>query len=254
MNEGALLKLPEGWVWAIAREVCSSVRDGTHDTPLYVEKGVPLITSKNLKEKGIDFSTAKNISVMDYEKIRIRSGVENGDILFAMIGTIGNPVVVQTERTFSIKNVALFKKNESNIKSRYLKLWLSSLLLHKIIVKENFLKGTTQKFIPLGYLRILPVPLPSLPEQRAIVAKVEQIFSDLDNGIANLKKAQKQLKIYRQAVLKKAFVGELTRKWREGQTDLPSAEELLQQIKEEREKHFQKQLAEWKKSCKRVGR
>jgi len=50
--------------------------------------------------------------------------------------------------------------------------------------------------------------------------------------------------------LKKAFVGELTRKWREEQTDLPSAEELLLQIKEEREKQYQKQLDEWKQAVK----
>jgi len=100
------------------------------------------------------------------------------------------------------------------------------------------------------YFKKVNIPLPPPPEQRAIVAKIELLFSDLDNGIANLKKAQKQLKIYRQAVLKKAFVGELTRKWRAGQTDLPSAEELLQQIKEEREKRYQKQLDEWKKAVK----
>ena len=53
--------------------------------------------------------------------------------------------------------------------------------------------------------------LPPLPEQRAIVAKIEELFSDLDKGIADLKKAQDQLKVYRQAVLKKAFEGELTK-------------------------------------------
>lgn len=52
------------------------------------------------------------------------------------------------------------------------------------------------------------LPLPPLPIQRAIVSKIETLFSDLDNGIADLKKAQNQLKIYRQAVLKKAFEGE----------------------------------------------
>src|SRR5690606_31736146 len=74
------------------------------------------------------------------------------------------------------------------------------------------------------------VGLPPLPEQRAIVKKIEALFSSLDAGIADLKKAQDQLKIYRQAVLKKAFVGELTKEWREKQTDLPTAEELLLQI------------------------
>jgi type I restriction enzyme S subunit len=94
------------------------------------------------------------------------------------------------------------------------------------------------------------IPLPPLPEQRAIVSKIEQLFSDLDNGIENFKKAQEQLKIYRQAVLKKAFEGELTKKWREEHADLPSADELLQHVKEEREKHYQKQLDEWKKAVK----
>jgi len=54
------------------------------------------------------------------------------------------------------------------------------------------------------------LPLAPLPIQRAIVSKIESLFSDLDNGIANLKKAQEQLKIYRQAVLKKAFEGEFS--------------------------------------------
>lgn len=58
-------------------------------------------------------------------------------------------------------------------------------------------------------------PLGPLPEQRAIVAKIEQLFSELDNDIANLKTAKEKLTIYRQAVLKKAFEGELTKEWRE---------------------------------------
>jgi type I restriction enzyme S subunit len=209
MNEGALHELPGGWAWTITSEVCSSVRDGTHDTPKYVEKGVPLITSKNLKESSIDLSTAKNISIDDHEKISIRSGVDNGDVLFAMIGTIGNPVVVKTNQIFSIKNVALFKKNEMSINSQYLKLWLSSWVFDTILERNMFLKGTTQKFIPLGSLRNLPIPLPPFPEQQAIVSKIEQLFSDLDNGIDNFRKAQAQLKFYRQSVLKAACEGRL---------------------------------------------
>ena len=93
-------------------------------------------------------------------------------------------------------------------------------------------------------------PLAPLPFQRAIVSKTEEIFSDLDNGIANFKKAQEQLKIYRQAVLKKAFEGELTKEWREKQSNLPTAEELLKQIKEERQNHYNQQIEDWKKAVK----
>lgn len=90
--------------------------------------------------------------------------------------------------------------------------------------------------------------LPPLPTQRAIVSKIEELFSSLDSGIADLKKAQEQLKVYRQAVLKKAFEGELTKEWREKQTNLPSADELLQQIKEERQKYYEGQLRDWEKA------
>ncbi|MEM9299320.1 MAG: restriction endonuclease subunit S [Bacteroidota bacterium] len=94
----------------------------------------------------------------------------------------------------------------------------------------------------------LEIILPPLPEQRAIVAKIEGLFSDLDKGIADLKKAQEQLKVYRQAVLKKAFEGELTKEWREQQTDLLAAEELLEQIKVEGQKHYEQQLEDWKQA------
>ena len=92
--------------------------------------------------------------------------------------------------------------------------------------------------------------LPPLPEQRAIVAKLEGLFSELDNGIAELKRAQEKLKIYRQSVLKKAFEGELTKEWRAKQTDLPTGEELLDQIKEERARYHAEQLEEWKAAVK----
>ncbi|TLU87348.1 MAG: restriction endonuclease subunit S [Chlorobium sp.] len=96
-------------------------------------------------------------------------------------------------------------------------------------------KGTGTPHVDPGILWNYQFAIPPLPEQRAIVAKLEQLFSELDNGIACLKKAQEQLKVYRQAVLKQAFDGELTKAWREQQTSLPSAQELLENIKAERE-------------------
>jgi len=71
-------------------------------------------------------------------------------------------------------------------------------------------KSTAVPSLAKGDINKIRFPLPPLPEQRAIVSKIEQLFSELDNGIANLKTAQQQLKVYRQAVLKQAFEGELT--------------------------------------------
>lgn len=90
------------------------------------------------------------------------------------------------------------------------------------------------------------IPLPPINEQQRIVAKIEALFSELDNGIASLKTARDQLKIYRQALLKHAFSGKLTEQWRaENQDKLETAEVLLQRIKTEREQCYQQQLKDW---------
>jgi type I restriction enzyme, S subunit len=249
INNDNLYELQSNWIWSIASEVCSSVRDGTHDTPKYIDEGIPLITSKNLKENKIDFSDAKNISQEDHDLISVRSAVEKDDVLFAMIGTIGNPVVVNTDRVFSIKNVGLFKKNRKVLIPKYLQYWLSSYVFTQIIKNEGLEKGTNQKFIPLGHLRILPLALSPIAEQQRIVDKIEELFSDLDSGIDSLKTAQQQLKVYRQAVLKWAFEGKLTAQWREEQKRLGKREStvvLLAQIKAEREQRYQQELEDWK--------
>jgi restriction endonuclease S subunit len=77
-------------------------------------------------------------------------------------------------------------------------------------MQVNKVRAETHKRYWISEYSKLKVFLPPLPIQRAIVKKIEQLFSALDAGVADLKKAQEQLKVYRQAVLKKAFEGELT--------------------------------------------
>jgi type I restriction enzyme S subunit len=111
-------------------------------------------------------------------------------------------------------------------------------------------KGTGTPHVDPYLLWSYDFPIAPLPEQRAIVDKIEELFSDLDKGIADLNKAKDQLVIFRQAVLKKAFEGELTKEWREKQTNLPTADEILEQIKEERERFYNQQLLDWKTAVK----
>jgi len=118
------------------------------------------------------------------------------------------------------------------------------------LMQVNKVRNDTHKRYWISVYAEKKLLLPSLVEQRAIVSKIESLFSDLDNGIANIEKAKEQLKIYRQAVLKKAFEGELTKEWREKQSNLPSAQELLEQIKEERQNHYEQELQKWKKAVK----
>lgn len=92
---------------------------------------------------------------------------------------------------------------------RFMKLKLQFENLNKLS------NSTAQPVISGAKIYAYYTSIPPLPEQRAIVAKIEELFSDLDKGITDLKRAQNQLKVYRQAVLKKAFEGEFTKEWRE---------------------------------------
>ena len=95
------------------------------------------------------------------------------------------------------------------------------------------------------------VPIPPATEQCRIVAKIEELFSELDKGIESLKAARAKLNIYRQAVLKHAFEGKLTAQWREENKDkLETPEQLLARIKQEREARYEQQLQEWKAAVK----
>lgn len=88
--------------------------------------------------------------------------------------------------------------------------------------------------------------LPPLSEQHRIVAKIEELFSELDKGIENLKAARAQLKVYRKALLKHAFEGRLTAQWREENKDkLESADALLKRIQTKRAQRYQQQLVDW---------
>ena len=92
----------------------------------------------------------------------------------------------------------------------------------------------------------ITIGLPPVAEQQRIVAKIEELFSELDKGIESLKTAQAQLKVYRQALLKHAFEGKLTTQWRADNPDkLETAAALQQRIARERETRYQQQLADW---------
>ncbi len=91
--------------------------------------------------------------------------------------------------------------------------------------------------ITKGKFEESPIPLPPGPEQTRIVLKIEELLTQLDAGVASLKKVQEQLKRYRQAVLKAAFEGRLTQKWRdEHKGEIEPAEILVERIQRERQK------------------
>ena len=166
-------EIPDNWKWVRLSEIMD-VRDGTHDSPKYVEDGIPLVTSKNISSGGLDFTNVNYISQDDANKINERSNVDTGDILFAMIGTIGNPVIVEKDREFCIKNVALFKnfaKDKLDIRYVY---WM--LMREQYVMKKKAIGGL-QPFISLKVFREYPVPLPPIAEQRRIADKLDDVIS-----------------------------------------------------------------------------
>ncbi len=183
-------KIPNGWSIEKLGEICD-VRDGTHDTPKFLDTGYPLITSKNLINGKIDFNNIQYISKEDHINICKRSYVDDGDILLAMIGTIGNPVLVKKDRDFSIKNVALFKVGKSS-KINNIYLYNCLLFLNKELNKKS--AGGIQKFIGLSIFRNFQILIPPLAEQEKIVSilsKQDEVIEKLEDLI-ELKVKQKK--------------------------------------------------------------
>ena len=154
--------------------VVCDVRDGTHDSPKYINEGYPLITSKNLVEGYIDFTNVNMISKEDLDSINKRSKVDLGDILMPMIGTIGNPIIVKEDKIFAIKNVALIKfKHQSKVINTYIKALLESDYFENAVSGSK--RGGTQKFISLGNIRTLPIAVPPIELQNEFALLGQQV-------------------------------------------------------------------------------
>ena len=174
--------IPVGWA-ATRMGIAYDVRDGTHDSPRYVDDGYPLITSKNLSSGYLSFDETKLISEEDYIKISQRSAVAKGDILLAMIGSIGNPVMVDTDQPFVIKNVALLKYFDPSYSDPE---FLRFFLLNAANEMKALAGGGLQPFVSLSFLRNYPLAIPPLAEQHRIVAKVDELTGLCDRLEASL--------------------------------------------------------------------
>ena len=224
--------IPESWKWCRLSEVID-VRDGTHDSPKYVHEGIPLVTSKNLSNGTIDYGNIKYITQADANKINERSAVDDGDILFAMIGTIGNPVLVKKDREFCIKNMALFKRyTDTDIDMNYM-YWFFYFVQYSLKAEAS---GGVQSFISLTRFREYPFPLPPIEEQHRIVAKIEELLPYVDRYAEAYEKLEqfnaKFPEEMKKSILQYAIQGKLV----EQRLEEGTAEELYQQIQDEKQR------------------
>jgi type I restriction enzyme S subunit len=167
--ESWLNYIPDSWS-IVSLKLIVDVRDGTHDTPSYVEPNddtFPLVTSKDVTSGTLDLTNSKHISQDDYKAIIKRSEVSEGDIIMPMIGTVGFPIIIHGNSSFAIKNLALFKTcNTRNLSSRYLCYFIGSKECMMQFDLES--RGGVQNFVSLGTLRNLKVPYFPLPEQKRL--------------------------------------------------------------------------------------
>ena len=182
----------------------------------YIEKGVSVFRIGDINDWVVSDSKAKRIKEsIEYDDYIVK----NGDILIAMSGaTTGKFGVYKSDnKAYQNQRVGNLKPHSNKLINKKYIFNLLYFLKHQI---EEDAYGGAQPNISSGKIHALNTVLAPLPIQRSIAAKIEELFSSLDSGISNLKIAQKQLKIYRQAVLKKAFDGELTKEWRNGRLNL----------------------------------
>lgn len=243
----------EDWIVCRFDEVVLSFKRGPFGGDLkksiFVENGYKVYEQQHAINN--DFSIGRYfVNDETYDKLKT-CNVGPGDYIVSCSGTMGKIARLPEGSPLGIINQALLRIriNDRIIDHNYFVNFFRSKIFQDLILKDSRGSGM-QNMAGLKEIKPIRLSIPPLSEQRAIVAKIEELFSSLDSGIADLKKAQEQLKIYRQAVLKKAFEGGLTKEWRGKQTTLATADELLEQIKEERKNHYKQQIEDWKKAVK----
>ena len=239
--------LPSSWYAGYIGEFCQEIQSGFACGRHSDEQiGVAHLRPMNVSRLGLlDFDVLKNVPA-DFDQRRL----SEGDVLFnntnspeligktAYVDRRGNGCAFSNHMTRLWFNQAIdprFGAYQLHF------LWMSKYFLHRCV------KHVNQASVSSGELgKTVPLVAPPLAEQHRIVAKIEELFSELDQGVASLKTAREQLKVYRQSLLKNAFEGKLTAAWRAAHTDqLETAAALQQRIARERQARYQQQLADW---------
>ena len=220
-------------------EIFSFVTSGSRGwAKYYSEAGSIFLRMGNLDRGTIslDLTDIQHVSPPEGSE-GTRTKVQEGDILISITADLGMVGLVPQNlgEAYINQHVALARPTEI-VEPRYGAWFLAS--KHAQDQFEENRRGAVKAGLRLDDIRNLRVPLPPLPEQRRIVARIEELFSRLDAGVAALRHAKAQLQRYRQSVLAAAVTGQLTQAWREQHPDTEPAEELLERILEQRREQW----------------
>jgi len=234
-------ELPDLWRW-MRLEDLADVNPTFSDNGLTEDEEVSFVPMRRVEELtgGIDVSETRPLD-------EVRTGYtyfENGDVLFAKI----TPCMENGKAAIArdLHNGVGFGSTEFHVirhPEKVTQEWIFHYLIQEGFrrdAKRAMTGSAGQKRVPTRYIKNIHIPVPPLPEQRRIVDKIEELFSNLDAGVASLKTARRQVDRYRQSVLQAAVEGRLTADWRQSHAPEP-AEELLARILEERRVQWEKQ-------------
>lgn len=254
LEDFALPPIPSSWCWATPRELASDDQYALAIGPFgsnlkvsdYQETGVPLVFVRNIRSGHFGGTSTKFVSERKAEQLAAHS-VHSGDVLVTKMGDPPGDAGIYPEGEHGAIITAdciKFRVNDRLGTPRFFVHVINSHICKRQIALIT--KGVAQQKVSLGRFAQLRLPSPPLAEQRRIVAKIEELFSDLDAGVAALTRAKANLKRYRAAVLKAAVEGKLTEAWRAEHPHTEPASKLLARILTERRQKWEaNQLAKF---------
>ena len=225
--------IPKSWEWVRFSQLYWQLTDGTHSTPKYKEEGIPFLSVKDMSSGKISFSNTKYISAEEHSLLSQRCHPQKGDLLLSKVGTTGIPLIIDTDREFSIfVSLALIKYFPNLIDSNFL-LYIINSPLVQLQVKDNT-RGVGNKNWVLTAISNTIMVLPPLVEQKRIVAKIEELLPKVEKyGKAQdeLNKLNEELpERLKKSILQEAIEGRLVP---QDPNDEP-ASALLAKIREEK--------------------
>jgi type I restriction enzyme S subunit len=205
-------KIPNKWVWTTVNEIAKSIQYGYTESSTDKPIGPKFLRITDIQDEQVNWDDVPYCKIKKEDRSRYL--LQKGDFVFARTGaTVGKSFLIKGDIPESIYASYLIRLRFFNeILDQYIGYYFRSPYYWKQITKKQV--GTGQPNVNGTLLGLIVLPLPPLPEQHRIVAKIEELFSELDRGVQALQTAKAQLKTYRQAVLKHAFEGKLTEEWR----------------------------------------
>jgi len=175
-----------GWITKTLGELSEQITDGTHNSPPYVESGIPMLDSKHVKDGFVidDTKPEKFISHATDTLLSKRCKPCEGDILISSRGSIGKIAIVRSSQNFNIMGNMILIKLPVTISRKFVAYYLHNQVIHI----ESIAQGAAQKGLYLNQIRDYDLPLPSLPEQQRIVGILDDAFDGIATAKANAEK------------------------------------------------------------------